>query len=72
LTAIGVCEYPTGGNQGGNVGSSFWSGGGAAGSNVPGGNPTFGTNGSGGGSAHAPSVPGMPGGDGLIVVFEFG
>jgi len=68
----GPGQYPTGGNQGGNGGDSFWSGGGAAGSNVPGGNPTFGTLGSGGGSAHAPNQPGEPGGDGLIVVIEFG
>jgi len=68
----GAGEYPTGGNQGGNGGSSFWAGGGAAGSNVPGANPTAGSNGSGGGSAHAPNQPGEPGGDGLIVVIEFG
>lgn len=70
-------QSATGGNQPGMGGGSFWGGGGGAGlfsgtSYLLG---TSGIYGGGGGSSFAPggpSSPGLAGGSGLIVVFEFG
>ena len=72
LLAGNAGQLPTGGNQGGLGGGSFFGGGGSAGSTL-GNSPTAGIYGGGGGPGVAPgsgASPGMAGGGGIVFILE--